>query len=111
MEIKEGIPVAKLADLPEGELLSVEFDGVQVLLANSGGTVYAVRDKCTHEEIPLSEGELEDDGSVSCPWHFSRFCLRTGAALDSPASEPVETFAVQVDDGIVLLSRNGGTDR
>lgn len=103
--------MARLADLPDGKLLSVDFDGVRVLLANSGDTVYAVRDQCTHEDRPLSEGELEDDDSVSCPWHLSRFCLRTGAALDSPAYEPVETFVARVDDGAILLSRNGGTNQ
>ncbi|WP_156725844.1 Rieske (2Fe-2S) protein [Streptomyces apocyni] len=108
MDIKEEIRVASLADVPEGELLSVELDGVQVLLARSGGTVFAVRDQCSHEDAPLSDGEIEDDGTVTCPWHFSRFCLRTGAALDAPAYDPIETYAVRVVDGEVLLSRAGG---
>lgn len=105
------VRVASLADVPDGELLSVEFDGVQVLLANSGGTVYAVRDQCTHEDAPLSDGEIEEDGSVTCPWHFSRFCLRTGAALDAPAYDALRTYAVRVADGEVLLSRGGGAAR
>ncbi|MER6615634.1 Rieske (2Fe-2S) protein [Streptomyces xantholiticus] len=111
MDIKEELRVAKLADVPSGELLSVDYHGVPVLLANVGGTVYAVRDECSHEEAPLSEGELEDDTSVTCPWHFSRFCLRTGAALDAPAEDPIDTYTVRVEDGEILLSGSGGAAR
>ncbi|MDT3395870.1 non-heme iron oxygenase ferredoxin subunit [Streptomyces sp. B1866] len=99
-----GVRVASLADLPPGELTSVEVDGVAVLLANVGGTVRAVRDQCTHEEAPLSEGDLEGD-TVVCPWHFASFCLRTGEALEAPATEPVRTYEVRVVDGEVYVSR------
>ncbi|MFI6641849.1 non-heme iron oxygenase ferredoxin subunit [Streptomyces sp. NPDC050504] len=101
------IRVAGAADVPVGETLSVDFDGVKVLLANVDGEVYAVRDECSHEEAALSDGELEG-AAIECPWHFSRFCLRTGAALDLPAVDPVEVFAVRVVDGDVLLSRAPG---
>lgn len=88
--------VATLTDLPPGELLAVTAaDGTRVLLANVDGEVHAVANECSHEFAPLEEGELEDD-AVVCPWHFSRFCLRTGNALDMPAVDPVATYTVRV---------------
>lgn len=106
MDIKEVLPVAKLADLPPGGLLSVAFDGVQVLLAHVEGEIHAVRDECSHEAAKLSDGELMGD-TVECPWHFSRFCLRTGTALDFPAVDPVDTYEVRVEDGQIFLSVPG----
>jgi nitrite reductase/ring-hydroxylating ferredoxin subunit len=107
VDIKEELRVAKLADLPPGELLSVDFGGTQVLLAHVDGEVHAVRDECSHEAAKLSEGELEG-ATVECPWHFSRFCLRTGEALDFPAMDPVEIYGVRVADGEIFLSRVAG---
>ncbi|MFF2654268.1 Rieske (2Fe-2S) protein [Streptomyces sp. NPDC058045] len=103
----EELCVAKLADVPQGELLSVDFGGVQVLLAHTDDGVRAVRDECSHESAKLSEGELEGD-TVECPWHFSRFCLRTGTALDFPAMDPIDTYEVRVADGGIFLSRAAG---
>jgi 3-phenylpropionate/trans-cinnamate dioxygenase ferredoxin component len=102
--IQGGIRVARLEDVQPGEMTTVEVEDVKVLLANVGGTVRALRDSCSHEEAPLSEGELEGE-TVVCPWHFSSFCLRTGEALEMPAVDPVEAYAVHVVDGEVFLSR------
>lgn len=106
MDVREERPVAKVADVAPGELLSVDFGGVPVLLANVDGTIRAVRDTCSHEQAPLSDGELDGE-SVECPWHFSRFCLRTGAALDLPAVDPVETYVARVVEGEVYLRPDG----
>jgi len=43
----------------------------------------------------LGEGKIEDD-EVICPWHGSRFNLKTGAVLEPPARQGVKSFAVQV---------------
>ncbi|MBH5338393.1 non-heme iron oxygenase ferredoxin subunit [Streptomyces pactum] len=99
--------VAEAAQVRPGTMLSVDFGGEPVLLAHVDGEIHAVRDACSHEAARLSEGEL-DGAAVECPWHFSRFCLRTGEALDLPAVDPVETYAVRVVGGDVLLSRRGG---
>ncbi|MEV6958171.1 non-heme iron oxygenase ferredoxin subunit [Streptomyces sp. NPDC051207] len=107
MDIKEELRVAKLADVPPGGLLSVDFGGAQVLLAHADGEIHAVRDECSHEAAKLSDGELEG-AAVECPWHFSRFCLRTGTALDLPAVDPIDTYAVRVADGEIFLSRAAG---
>jgi nitrite reductase/ring-hydroxylating ferredoxin subunit/uncharacterized membrane protein len=79
------VPVLDAADLQGDELHRVDVDGVPVLLARSqGGEVCALANTCTHLGGPLAEGSREGD-TVTCPWHGSRFDLRTGAVVGGPA--------------------------
>ena len=69
------------------------------------GELYAIEDRCSHDDGPLVEGDWEpDDGVAICPRHGSRFDIRSGRPLSLPAYEPVETFPVRVEDGIVKSS-------
>jgi nitrite reductase/ring-hydroxylating ferredoxin subunit len=98
------VRVAHIDDIPPGKLLTREVDGSKVLLANVDGEIRAVRAECSHEGAPLGEGEL-DGATIECPWHFSRFCLRTGEALDPPAMDPVDVFTVDVRAGEIFVNR------
>lgn len=51
----------------------------------------------------MSEGYLEDDGTVECPLHAARFCLKTGRALCLPATDPLRTFPVVEDGGAIYV--------
>lgn len=62
-----------------------------VCLVRLGEEVFAVHDECTHESVPLSEGDVEG-GAIECWRHGSRFDLRTGAVLNLPATEPVKVY-------------------
>ena len=64
----EFVKVASLADVPLGEMLTIELDGDPVVLANVDGQVFAFAGECTHRSGPLGEGSLEGD-VVICPWH------------------------------------------
>ena len=63
----------------------------------------AVEDSCTHQAFPISAGELLPDGSIECPWHGARFDCMTGEVLQGPATEAIQTYEVQVEDGIVQV--------
>ena len=79
------VPVLDAADLQGDELRQVEVDGVPVLLARTrAGEVCALASTCTHLGGPLVEGSREGD-TIRCPWHGSRFDLRTGAVVEGPA--------------------------
>jgi len=79
------VPVLDAADLQGDELRQVEVDGVPVLLARTrAGEVCALASTCTHLGGPLAEGSREGD-TIRCPWHGSRFDLRTGAVVEGPA--------------------------
>jgi 3-phenylpropionate/trans-cinnamate dioxygenase ferredoxin subunit len=88
--------VAKAGDVPPGKTLRVVADGVELLLCNAGGTLYAIEDVCTHDGGPLDQGTLEGE-TVVCPRHGATFDVRTGDALTLPAVLPLMTFPVTVE--------------
>ena len=73
----------------------MHVDGQDVALARHGEEVFAVEDMCSHANVALSEGDVEDC-TVECWLHGSRFDLRTGKPTGLPATEPVATFPVDV---------------
>ncbi len=93
-------PLAQLAD---ESAVHVELDGVPVCLARSDGEVFAVYDVCSHEDVPLSEGEV-DDGTVECWLHGSRFDLRSGKPTGLPATRPVPVYPVKIDGDDVYVA-------
>jgi 3-phenylpropionate/trans-cinnamate dioxygenase ferredoxin component len=101
MEI-EALP---LDELPEGTMRLVPANGATVGLYRCGGMLFAIEDRCSHDDGPLCEGEWDSSAcEVVCPRHGSRFDLRTGSALSLPAYMPVETYPVRVrDDGMIVI--------
>ena len=95
-------PVAKRADVPEGKALRVVAGGIEVLLCNAGGTIYAVEDVCTHDGAPLDQGELEGC-RIICPRHGANFDVRTGEALTLPAVLPLPTYSVRIEGDDVYV--------
>jgi 3-phenylpropionate/trans-cinnamate dioxygenase ferredoxin component len=95
--------VAMLTELKESSLKRVEANGIPICLARlEDGKVFAINDTCSHEEYELSDGELFDD-VVECPAHGSCFSVRTGAVSGLPATEPVATYPVSVEDGEIFV--------
>ncbi len=92
-----------LDDLSESTPHQAVVDGVAVAVVKVAEAVFAVNDICSHGQVSLSEGEV-DDCTLECWLHGSRFDLRTGAALSLPATEPVPVYPVKVEDGKVLVS-------
>lgn len=85
------------------EAKRVVLDGIPIaVVRDSNGTIHAIGDTCTHGDISLSEGFVEDD-TIECWAHGSKFSLETGKPLSLPAYEPVPVFAVTVVDGEVFI--------
>jgi 3-phenylpropionate/trans-cinnamate dioxygenase ferredoxin subunit len=101
------VEVARMREIPPGRMKRVEAHGGRITVANVNGTFFAFDDTCTHDAGPLCEGDLDGE-SVVCPWHFSRFSVRTGEVIDSPAHEPLRTYPVRVEGDAVLLGRLPG---
>ena len=92
------------AELQPGEMRLVEHDRMKIGVFNCDGTLYAIEDRCSHDNGPLAEGELhEDDCTIECPRHGSLFELRTGKPITLPAYVPIETYPVSVEDDIIKL--------
>ncbi|MDX6231208.1 MAG: 3-phenylpropionate/trans-cinnamate dioxygenase ferredoxin component, partial [Nocardioidaceae bacterium] len=92
-----------VADLADDSAVSVQIDGVPVCVAKTEGEVFAISDVCSHAEVPLSEGDVED-GTVECWLHGSRFDLRSGRPTGLPATQPVPIYPVKIDGDDVLVA-------
>ncbi|GAA3757485.1 3-phenylpropionate/trans-cinnamate dioxygenase ferredoxin subunit [Spinactinospora alkalitolerans] len=97
------VKVCALGDIPEEGALGVEIDDTPVALVRSEGEVYAISDICSHAEVNLSEGEVED-GTIECWLHGSCFDLGSGKPINPPATQPVPTYVVKIDGDDVLVS-------
>ena len=92
-----------LADVPEDGAFGVEVAGVPVAVVRTGGEVFALYDVCSHEEVPLSEGEIYNH-TVECWLHGSCFDLRTGNPTGPPATKAVPTYPVKIEGDEVYIS-------
>jgi 3-phenylpropionate/trans-cinnamate dioxygenase ferredoxin subunit len=98
------LTVCPVHELPPGSMKLVHAGEIAVGVYNVDGDLYAIEDRCSHDDGPLVEGDWEpEEAVVVCPRHGARFDIRTGAALSLPAYLPVETFPVRVDEGLVKV--------
>ena len=100
------LDVAPADEFPPGSFkLVVAGPGEFVGVYNCGGSLYAIEDRCSHDDGPLCEGEWDEDTCrVVCPRHGAQFDLATGNALTLPAFEPVATYPVTIgDDGVIRV--------
>jgi 3-phenylpropionate/trans-cinnamate dioxygenase ferredoxin subunit len=98
------IEVCPLDELPPGTMRLVPAGASMVGVYNCGGTLYAIEDRCSHDDGPLCEGDWEPDLCVVvCPRHGSRFDIQTGIPMTLPAFESVRTYPVHVLDGVVVV--------
>ena len=95
-------PVAKLSDVPNWGKKVVDVDGVQILLINVKGELFACENECPHQGSPLNGGIVKDGPVLSCPRHGYRFNLKTGACSDYPQFT-LKTYQVKVDGEDVLV--------
>jgi 3-phenylpropionate/trans-cinnamate dioxygenase ferredoxin subunit len=95
----------RVDDVENASAIRVMIDGVPVAIVRSDGEVYAIYDVCSHEDVPLSEGEVEDQ-TIECWKHGSRFDLVTGRPTGLPATKPVPVYPVKIDGDDVLVSVN-----
>ena len=96
------VAACELADVPEGGTVRVELGDEPVCLVRTSGEVFAIRDVCSHADVPLSEGEVEDT-TVECWLHGSRFDLRTGKPTGLPATQPVPVYDTKIEGETVLV--------
>lgn len=99
-----GLDLCGLDELGDPGARRFDVDGHRIAVIRIGGDVYAIGDRCTHQDISLAEGEIDDDGcTIECWKHGSQFDLRTGEPLSLPATRPTPVYAATVVDGRVLV--------
>ncbi len=88
--------VTRITAVPEGEARGFTVARTEIVLCNVEGEIYALQGYCSHEELPLDGGEVED-GVLTCEWHGATFDCRSGRVLGPPASINLKTFPARVD--------------
>jgi 3-phenylpropionate/trans-cinnamate dioxygenase ferredoxin subunit len=102
--VPEIIDVCSVEELPPGQMRLVEWEDLEIGVFNCAGTLYAIEDRCSHDDGPLAEGEFDPaECTVECPRHGSLFDLKTGKPLTLPAYVPVDTFQVIIEDEKIKL--------
>lgn len=96
-DTKNFVKVAPLSEVPVGRAHVFEVKGKRIAVCHAEDGVYAIDDRCTHDNGPLGEGELVED-EIECPRHGARFDIRSGKALCLPAVGAVATYAVEIRD-------------
>jgi nitrite reductase/ring-hydroxylating ferredoxin subunit len=94
--------VAQVGDVAEGQVIATAAAEIPIALYRIDGVVYATSEICTHAFARLSEGYLDGD-CIECPIHQALFHVPTGEVRAPPATEPLRTFAVRLEDGSVLV--------
>ncbi len=100
------VKVADTKDIQPSRMKEVQVDGENICVVNVDGNYYAIGSICTHEGGPLADGTLEGY-EVECPWHNSKFDVRTGEVTNPPANEPEPSYEVKVDGNDILIKRQG----
>jgi 3-phenylpropionate/trans-cinnamate dioxygenase ferredoxin subunit len=96
--------VVALEDVPPGAMKPLEHASLRLGVFNCGGELFAIEDRCTHDDGPLCDGFWDEETcTIECPRHGASFDLRTGRALTLPAYLPARTFPVRVEAGVVSI--------
>jgi 3-phenylpropionate/trans-cinnamate dioxygenase ferredoxin subunit len=99
------VRICAVGDVPEGQARRFEVDTKPIAVVNLGEEGFRALDSiCSHAHYFLDEGEVDVDfETIECPKHGSTFDLNTGRPRTLPATVPVRTFPVKIDDGDVLI--------
>lgn len=100
------LEITTIDQLPRDRGVRVKVGDHRIAMFRIGEDVYAIGDRCSHAEASLAEGELWDR-TVECPRHGSEFDLETGVPSSLPATTPVPTYEVAVEEGTVYLIMEG----
>jgi nitrite reductase/ring-hydroxylating ferredoxin subunit len=98
------VKVAETKDIQPSTMKAVDLASERVCIVNVEGNYYAIGNVCTHVGGPLDEGTLEGY-EVECPWHGSKFDVRTGEPTRPPARQAVPKYEVKVEDNNILVRK------
>lgn len=97
------LTVCPAGDLSPGEVRVAIDEAIgRIAVFNVDGELFAIEDRCSHQEARLSDGFVEGC-AVECPLHASLFDLRTGKPGGPPATTPVRVFSVRTDSGVIVV--------
>lgn len=95
-------PVTTSDSLAPGKMQCFDVNGKKLILVNIAGEFFATDEMCSHEEFPLWYGALKGH-HIECSLHGSCFDVRTGQPTEEPATDPIRTYATEVENGTVYV--------
>jgi 3-phenylpropionate/trans-cinnamate dioxygenase ferredoxin component len=96
--------VATRDEVPTGTARGFRLGGRDIVLCDVDGEIYALEGMCTHQDLPLDGGEVED-GVLTCDWHGAQFDVCSGRATALPAVRGLRQYATRIDeDGRILVT-------
>ena len=99
----EFVTVGESSEVPEGDLKAFDVNGAEIAVARVNGELFAFSDICTHRHCNLASGGEIDDHTIECECHGSVFDIRTGAVVNPPAEDPLETYEAREVDGQIQV--------
>lgn len=102
MEKTNWIEVAHLEEVNDKKVIRIQND-LEVLLIKVGGNIFAIENKCSHDEKPLSDGKMIDEKIIECRYHGARFDIETGKALKMPAVSPINIFKTKIENEKIFV--------
>jgi nitrite reductase/ring-hydroxylating ferredoxin subunit len=100
----EFVKAISYAELEEGAIQAVRINGIGIALYKIAGRVYATSEMCSHDDCSLEDfGKIVDHVQVECICHGARFEICTGAVTRLPATVPLKTFPVKVEDADIWI--------
>ena len=99
----EFVTVGDSSEVAEGDLKAFDVNGAEIAVARVNGELFAFSDICTHRHCNLATGGELDDHTIECECHGSVFDIRTGAVVNPPAEDPLETYEAREVDGQIQV--------
>lgn len=92
-------------DIQDNSAKGVSVDGEYYLIIKLGGKIYVYEDRCSHQDMPISENYEIEGEKIICMWHGAEFDIKTGKNLSMPAPAPIKKMPIEIDEnGNVFLS-------
>ena len=95
-------PTISIEDLTPGSKKRITINGLELVIVNVGGNVYATQKNCTHSDTDLTEGNLEGC-VIECPQHGAMFDVTDGRVLSLPAITPLKTYPAKIENGMIMV--------
>lgn len=96
------VRVCNISELQPGDKIAIQAKDESILVVNAEGKIYAVSNICTHQYAELVNGFLMGD-MITCPLHLSRFRLESGQVLNPPATKPLKTYKIVLQENDILV--------
>ena len=96
--------VSEVSEIAQGKTKVVKVGGVDIMVANVDGSFYAISNRCTHMGGPLGKGILAEN-MIQCPWHGSKFDVKTGKVVVGPAQKPEAAFELRVEGSGIWVKK------